>query len=103
MVDRSSGFLGLSQTFSQVLIIPRTMRFSRSVNLLKSEEARKQIVLIVDCPTAGKAEAFSQPQHRLETSDCSPRGNDWKPPIFGMFFFTRKWSLSMPCWRCLVT
>ncbi len=19
---------------------------------------------------------------------------DWKPPIFGMFFFTRKWSLS---------
>lgn len=28
---------------------------------------------------------------------------DWKPPIFGMFFFTRKWSLSIPCWRCLVT
>lgn len=21
---------------------------------------------------------------------------DWKPPIFGMFFFTRKWSLSNP-------
>ncbi len=28
---------------------------------------------------------------------------DWKPPIFGMFFFTRKWSLSIPYWRCLVT
>jgi hypothetical protein len=27
---------------------------------------------------------------------------DWKPPIFGTFFFTRKRSLSMPCWRCLV-
>jgi hypothetical protein len=29
--------------------------------------------------------------------------NDWKPPTFGMFFFTRKWLLSIPCWRCLVT
>lgn len=25
--------------------------------------------------------------------------NDWKSPTFGMFFFTRKWSVSMPCWR----
>jgi hypothetical protein len=29
--------------------------------------------------------------------------NNRNPPIFGMFFLTRKWSLSMPCWRCLVT
>lgn len=29
--------------------------------------------------------------------------NERKPPIRGMFFLTRKWSLSMPCCRCLVT
>jgi hypothetical protein len=43
------------------------------VNFLQSEEARKQIVLIVDGPTAREAEAFPQPQHRLETRDGSPR------------------------------
>ncbi len=26
-----------------------------------------------------------------------------KPPTRGMFFFSLKWSLSIPCWRCLVT
>lgn len=29
--------------------------------------------------------------------------NERKPPIRGMFFLTRKWSLAMPCCRCLVT
>ncbi|MFW8584147.1 hypothetical protein ACOJBM_01945 [Rhizobium beringeri] len=38
-----------------------------------------------------KPEAFSQPQHRLETGNRSPRRVEGlKPPIFGMFFFTRK-------------
>jgi hypothetical protein len=49
------------------------MPFSCFVNLCKSKEARNQIVLIVDCPAAGKAEAFSQPQHRRETGNRSPR------------------------------
>lgn len=44
------------------------------VDFLKSEEAREQIVLIVDGPVGGKAKAFSQPQHRLETRHGSSRG-----------------------------
>jgi hypothetical protein len=39
---------------------------------LKSEETRKQVVLVVDSPAMGKAKAFPQPQHRLETRDRSP-------------------------------
>jgi hypothetical protein len=39
---------------------------------LQSEEARKQIILIVAGPAAGKTEAFPQPQHRLETRNGSP-------------------------------
>lgn len=35
---------------------------------MKSEEAREEIILIVDAPIAGKAEALSQPKHRFETS-----------------------------------
>ena len=50
------------------------MLFSCFVNLCKFEEARNPIVLIVDCPPAGKAEAFPQPQHRLETGNRSPCG-----------------------------
>lgn len=45
----------------------------RLVNLLKAEEAREQIVLIVDGPVAGKAEAFPQPQHRFEPGDRPAR------------------------------
>jgi len=40
---------------------------------LKSEEAGKQIVLILDGPVAGKAEALPQPQHRSEARDRPPR------------------------------
>lgn len=43
------------------------------MNLLQSEEARKQIVLIIDGPIAGEAKASPQPQHRLETRVNSPR------------------------------
>ncbi len=46
---------------------PRCTLPSRFVNLLKSEEAREQIVLIVDGPASGEAEAFPQPQHRFES------------------------------------
>jgi hypothetical protein len=68
---------------------------------LQSKEVCKQIVLIVHSPASGKAKAFLQPQHRLEAGDGSPRCIEGlKPPFFGMFFFTRKWSLSMPSWRC---
>lgn len=42
-------------------------------NLLQSEEARKQIVLIVNGPASGKAKAFPQSQDRLETLDGSLR------------------------------
>jgi len=40
---------------------------------LKSEEAREQVVLIIDSPIASEAEALLQPEHRLETRDGSPR------------------------------
>ena len=49
------------------------MAFSRFVNLLKSEEAPEQVILVVDCPVAGKAEAFPQPQHRFEPGDRPAR------------------------------
>lgn len=48
---------------------PIITQLSRFVNLLKSEEAPEQIVLIVDGPLAGKSEAFAQPQHRFEPGD----------------------------------
>ena len=38
-----------------------------SANLLNSEELRDQIVLIVDGPIAGEAEAFPQPEYRRES------------------------------------
>lgn len=63
---------GLSQTSTEAASIPWTMPFSCFVNLCKSEEVRNQIVLIVYRPAAGKAEAFPQPQHCLETGNCSP-------------------------------
>ncbi len=46
---------------------------SRFVNLLKSKEAREQVVLIVDGPVAGKAEALLQPKHGFEPRDRSTR------------------------------
>jgi hypothetical protein len=71
---------------------------------LKSEEARKQIILVVDCPITREAEAFLS--QSIASNPAIVRRavlKDWNPPIFGMFFFTRKWLLSIPCWRCLVT
>ena len=52
---------------------PIITQLSRFVNLLKSEEAPEQIVLIVDGPLAGKSEAFAQPQHRFEPGDRPAR------------------------------
>ena len=52
---------------------PIITQLSRFVNLLKSEEAPEQIILIVDGPLAGKAEAFPQPQHRFEPGDRPAR------------------------------
>lgn len=74
------------------------------VNLWKSEEAHEQIILVIDGQISGEAETLLQPEHRFETRECSAcRIEGLKPPVFGMFFFTRKWSLSMRCWRCFVT
>jgi len=65
--------MGLSQTFLERGIIPCASSFSCFVNLLQSEEARRQIVLVVDSPVSGKAKTLPQPKHRLETRDGSPR------------------------------
>ncbi len=51
---------------------PLNARILSFVNLLKSEDARKQFILVVDGPVAGKAETLPQPQHGLETRDRSP-------------------------------
>lgn len=40
---------------------------------MDSEQTRKQIILVIDGPIAGEAEAFLQPEHRLEARDCSSR------------------------------
>jgi len=49
-----------------------------------------------------KSKLLPQPMHRLETSEGSPcRVEGLKPPLFGMFFFTRKWPLSMQLWGYL--
>jgi hypothetical protein len=66
--------------------------FSCFVNLLKFEEAGKQIILIVDGPAARKAESLPQPQLALKPAIVLRAVlNDWSP------------SISMPCRRCLVT
>ena len=52
---------------------PIITQLLRLVNLLESEEVREQIVLIVNGPVAGKAEAFPQPQHCFEPSDRPAR------------------------------
>ena len=64
---------GLVANFQRGQNEPIAGLISCFVNLLKSEEARKQIVLDVDGPATGKAKALSQPQHRLEARDGSPR------------------------------
>ena len=43
----------------------------RLVNLMKPEESRDQIILIVDGPATGETEPLSQPQHRLEARNRS--------------------------------
>ncbi len=55
-------------------------------------------VLLADRPGTREAESLAQPQHSLEAFDGPPRRPEaLEPPILGMFFFTRKWSLSIPC------
>ncbi len=55
-----------------------------------------------------RAAAFSL-VHQVGHRCGNPSGVNWavlklrKPPTRGMFFFSLKWSLSIPCWRCLVT
>lgn len=41
--------------------------------LLKSQEAGEQIILVIDGPATGKAEAFSQPEHGFKSCDHSAR------------------------------
>jgi len=53
--------------------------------------------LIVDGSLAGKPKPFFS--QSIASNPAIVRRavlEDWKPPIFGMVFFTRKWSLSMP-------
>ena len=77
---------------------------SHFVNLWETETDREQPVLFAHRPGTRKAKALAQPQHRLETLDRAPAvGKVWKPPTRGMGLFTWKWSLSIPCCRCLVT
>ncbi len=45
----------------------------RSVNLLKSEEPREQIILIVDGSIHGEAETLPQPQQHVEAGNRSSR------------------------------
>lgn len=45
----------------------------RSFNFSKSEESREQIILIVDGPITDATETLPQPQHRLDTGNCSSR------------------------------
>jgi hypothetical protein len=79
----------LSQSRSQVAKVLGKSRFSGIINHWKSEAQREQFVLSTNGPLASKAEALLEPQHRLEAGDRSlRRSEDWKPPIFGMFFFT---------------
>jgi hypothetical protein len=42
-------------------------------NLPQSEEVREPIVLIIDGPTAGEAEAFSEPEHRFDAGFANSR------------------------------
>lgn len=55
---------------------PNAPRSSCLVNLLKSEETREQIVLIIDGPVAGKAEALLQSERGFEACDCPPRRHE---------------------------
>ncbi|MHC2483354.1 hypothetical protein ACVIKP_005209 [Rhizobium leguminosarum] len=74
MVDGNAICTGLSinTAIRWISCSPQSASFSCFVNFLKSEEARKRIILIVDGPAARKAEALPQPQYRLETCDRSP-------------------------------
>lgn len=59
----------------------------------------KQIVLLADAPLTGEFEALREPQHGFKTSDgFSGRVErlERRPPTFGMFFLSLKWSLSTP-------
>jgi hypothetical protein len=64
---------GLVANLSEGETTQHTLAFSRFVNILKSEEARGQIILIVDGPATGETETLSQPQHRFEARDRSAR------------------------------
>lgn len=89
---------GLSQTSQKAETTQHSAAFSSFVNLLKSEEAREQINLIVDCALAGKAKPVRS--HSITSNPAIVQRavlKDWNPPIFGMFVFTLKWSFSVLC------
>src|SRR4051812_15814995 len=72
--------------------------------LWETETDCEQPVLLAHRPAAGKAEALAQPRHRFKPLDRTPRrveGLEAAHPRHGPL--TRKWSLSIPCCRCLVT
>ena len=77
---------------------------SRFVRDGKSEAVGQELVLLADGPRAGKPEALAQ--HSMASKPWIVRRavlNERKPPTRGIARLTRKWSLSMPCCRRLVT
>lgn len=85
-------------------MIPGAVALSCFVNLLQTEETREQIVLIVDGPIAGEAEALPEPQHRFESGNGSTcRLEGLEAADLGHVFRRPKMVALMPCCKCLVT
>ena len=76
MFDRLQVFKGRVAKLVMGRIEPIYTQPLRLVNLLKSEESRDQIILIVDGPATGETETLSQPQRRLEAGNRSARRSE---------------------------
>ena len=63
---------GLSQLWVHFAKFQFGLKFSGFLNLLQPKDLRDEIVLAVNRPLAGEAEALLQPQHGLEPLDGSP-------------------------------
>ena len=97
---------GSPRTSEWVAARVRTTLAFRFVDLGNSEPKQSPTIRFCSTIVHGLAKPKPLRIHVMASTPWMDRGAVLKlrkPPTRGMFFFSRKWSLSIPCWRCFVT
>jgi hypothetical protein len=89
---------GLSQGFLRAAIVLYTVGFQTLLTFCSPKRHASRLFWWLTVQPPEKPKPFLS--HSIASKPAIVRRavlKDWTPPVFGMFFFTRKWSLSMPC------